>query len=76
MAIIQMMSAHQFFQLISPLFSNLPQNITKMSINLNFASCDPVTVTAEFFCEVAQNGDIISDKRETAVFEVVKKSDF
>lgn len=75
MAIIQMMSSHQFFQLISPMFPSLPQNITKMSINLDFASCGPVTVTAEFFCDIAQNGDFISDKRETAVFEIVRKSE-
>jgi len=74
MAIIQMMSSHQFFHVIAPLFANLPQNIKKMSINLDFASSDPVTVTAEFFCDVCSDGRIISNKTETAVFEVVRKS--
>jgi hypothetical protein len=30
-------------------------------------------VTAEFFCDIAENGDIISEKQETAVFELVRK---
>jgi hypothetical protein len=73
MSIIRLMSSHEFFRAISPHFANLPQHITKMQINLDFASTDPVTVTAEFFCDIAENGDFISDKQETAVFELVRK---
>jgi hypothetical protein len=67
------MSSHEFFRVISPHFASLPKNITKLQINLDFASTDPVTVTAEFFCDIAENGDIISEKQETAVFELVRK---
>lgn len=73
MAIIRLIDAHSFFEIISKHFANLPQNITKMQINLDFSSSAPVTVTTEFFCDVSENGDFNSMDQETAVFELVRK---
>jgi hypothetical protein len=73
MSIKPMVQSHEFYEKISPLFGSLPPHITKMSIYLDFASVLPVVIKAEFFCDIAENGDFISDKQETAFFKLVRE---
>jgi hypothetical protein len=66
-------SAPQLFEIISPLFPGLPKHISWMQITLDFDSSAPVKLMAEFFCDIAENGDINSLKQKTVAFELVEK---
>lgn len=70
---LNLISAHQLFEIISPLFPGLPKHISWMQITLDFDSSAPVTLKAEFFCDIAENGDINSLKQKTVAFELVEK---
>lgn len=68
-----LIDAHSFFSIIAPLFGNLPQHMTKMSITLDFSSESPVTVEAEFLADIDRRGEILSFDVSKCVFELVKK---
>ncbi len=70
---LNLIDAHSFFAIIAPLFGNLPQHITKMSITLDFSSDSPVTVEAEFLADIDKRGEILSFDVTREVFELVRK---
>jgi hypothetical protein len=69
----RLVDSHTLFEIISPLFPGLPKHISWMQITLDFDSSAPVKLMAEFFCDIAENGDINSLKQKTVAFELVEK---